>query len=166
VSDYLEQIEELNEPYYTNAQSKVVPIVQALGPDRAANLLHAHCEASGFCAVHSCINHSCDPNVESFKSVDDVDGDVNLYAARRIEAGEELFLNYIDVESKTVQQRRAQLDAYGFSCQCRRCQEEELAAENGGTTEKEAAHGRGNKRKAGHESETANATRKQKAAAQ
>jgi hypothetical protein len=149
----LEQTEDLEEPFYSTARAKIVPIVEALDSECATNLLHAHCEASGFCAIHSCINHSCDPNIESIKSVEDIDGDVTLYALRKIEAGEELLLNYIDVESKSVEQRRAQLSAYGFTCQCHRCQveaqdAEQVASEGRKVSEQAMSEGRGSKRKA------------------
>jgi hypothetical protein len=70
----------------------------------------------------SLFNHSCDPNVSV--SFPYNDGTVVLTAADDVEAGEELHISYVD-EGMSVARRREHLRfAYGFVCDCTRCQEE------------------------------------------
>ncbi|EFN50876.1 hypothetical protein CHLNCDRAFT_141673 [Chlorella variabilis] len=96
------------------------PFVDAL-PDELPG-----CEGNAFYALHSCFNHSCDPNAEAFKRDEDEDGGAVILALRDIQAGEEVTLSYIDEEAP-LEERRQQLADYGFRCACDKCQAEELA---------------------------------------
>jgi len=65
-------------------------------------------------------NHSCAPNVYA-------DADRNecvIRALRDIKKGEEVCVSYVPV-SDCLETRRKKLQAYGFECKCKRCQEEE-----------------------------------------
>lgn len=55
--------------------------------------LLAHAQGTGFFALQSCANHSCAPNAAT---EGEADGRVAVYALRRIKAGEEVTLSYIE----------------------------------------------------------------------
>lgn len=108
---------------------------------------YQHFTSSGDCLnrvqlshYHSCINHSCDPNVKTpfiYESREDYkSGLAPLYAKKDIIKGEELTFSYhsavirmmnfeIPFEYCPVGVRRDILmDYYNFNCMCRRCIEE------------------------------------------
>jgi hypothetical protein len=82
-------------------------------------------EGTAFYSLQSCCNHSCAP---SAGAEGDPSGAARLVALRRLAAGEEVTLSYIDEEGAGLAERRAALGAYGFVCRCARCEAEELAA--------------------------------------
>jgi hypothetical protein len=47
-----------------------------------------------------------------------------VYARRAIKEGDELFHTYVQ-ETDTLENRRAELKLYGFTCRCLKCVEEE-----------------------------------------
>jgi SET and MYND domain-containing protein len=70
----------------------------------------------------SLYNHSCEPNVNvMFPNNDAV---AVFTAARHIAAGEQLHITYTDVEQEADVRQEYLAFAYGFNCQCVRCQEE------------------------------------------
>jgi len=86
----------------------------------------AHIRAHGSClfALHSCINHSCSPNVENIYNKRDIvmNAKVVLRAIKPIRQGEELSITYIN-EIQTKEDRQRELKAkYGFTCTCSKCQ--------------------------------------------
>lgn len=95
------------------------PLLDALDTD-----YDTACEGSGFYALHSCANHSCNPNavVEG-----DSSGEAVVLACRAIKAGEEVCISYIEEEAP-YRERQAALADYGFACVCERCAEEAAAS--------------------------------------
>ena len=102
--------------------------------------------------LHSHINHTCDPNV-SVRHFDQRTAlsRITVVARKDIEAGEELFITYVNPEMRRIERQR-QLDEWSFGqCRCARCnsdREEEAkllkegkapveAAEDGGDLAKE-----------------------------
>jgi len=79
------------------------------------------CEGTGFYALQSCANHSCDPNatLECER-----DSRCQATARRPIAAGEEITISYTDEDGSLEERRRDLLD-YGFRCGCLRCTAEE-----------------------------------------
>lgn len=68
-------------------------------------------------------NHSCEPNVETRSSLVMSGGAVTFIAKRRVAAGTELTIAYIN--DAPLAHRQLQLKAqYGFDCQCAKCQRE------------------------------------------
>ncbi|GBF89127.1 hypothetical protein Rsub_01844 [Raphidocelis subcapitata] len=97
------------------------PLRLALGDD-----LHSLAvEGTAFFALQSCCNHSCAP---SAAAEGDPCGEARLVAARRIAAGEEVTISYVEEEGVGLEERRAALAAYGFECRCGRCEADALAA--------------------------------------
>ena len=79
------------------------------------------CEGTGFYALQSCINHSCDPNAHAMKrDEEDVDGAAVILAKQDIAPGQEVTISYID-ESMGYDDRQRALQDYGFQCRCPRC---------------------------------------------
>ncbi|KAK1234084.1 hypothetical protein PQX77_002720 [Marasmius sp. AFHP31] len=64
------------------------------------------------------INHSCQPNCERFW--DKASFSYQIRATRKVEAGEELFIAYINV-LEPYTKRRKSLDVYKFRCACEAC---------------------------------------------
>jgi hypothetical protein len=64
------------------------------------------------------INHSCRPNASYYWS--EVLNKRIVYATRKIEEGEEIFVSYIPL-LLTQEQRQKHLDRYGFKCTCEAC---------------------------------------------
>lgn len=92
------------------------PIREALGES-----YDLPCEGTGFYALQSCMNHSCDPNAHAMKRTGlDIDGSAVILAKRSIAQDEELTISYID-ESMDYEDRQAALQDYGFECRCPRC---------------------------------------------
>jgi SET domain-containing protein len=85
--------------------------------------LEAH---GGLYVLHSHINHSCAPNL-SIRHLDQRTtlSRITVIARRDIEAGEELFISYVNPELP-LERRRQQLMEWGFGkCTCSRCVTEE-----------------------------------------
>ena len=64
------------------------------------------------------VNHSCTPNSSHTFSVVSFSG--QLRAVRDIKKGEEIFVNYCDIDVPTAE-RQKKLDPYGFRCACQSC---------------------------------------------
>ncbi|KAJ8093108.1 hypothetical protein PM082_020591 [Marasmius tenuissimus] len=64
------------------------------------------------------INHSCQPNCERFW--DKASFSYQIRATRKVEAGEELFIAYINI-LEPYTKRRKSLDVYKFRCTCEAC---------------------------------------------
>jgi hypothetical protein len=79
-------------------------------------------KGSALFAVISCLNHSCEPNVQ----VAYAEGDrrAALIPMRKLAEGEEVCINYCDVEQE-LDQRRVDILQYGFVCGCSRCKADE-----------------------------------------
>jgi len=79
---------------------------------------------TGVYALASMFNHSCDPNLDVLFPHNT--STLCLQTAREVMVGEELTISYIDAMGMSVGKRRQYLKfAYGFDCNCVRCQEEE-----------------------------------------
>ena len=78
------------------------------------------CEGTGFYAILSCANHSCNANasVECKES-----SQINLVAQQPIIKGNEICINYIG-KGLNLQEREQALQDYGFVCQCQCCHSE------------------------------------------
>jgi hypothetical protein len=78
-------------------------------------------EGSGFYVLHSCFNHSCDPNCRVLVPRDDSEnGKAIVQTVRDIAEGEELTVSYIE-ETEPYLVRQEHLRDYGFECRCSRC---------------------------------------------
>jgi len=84
--------------------------------------LEAH---GGLYTLHSHLNHACNPNVSvRHLELRTALSRITVLAQRPIEAGEELFVTYVNPQLG-VQARRKELHAWGFGdCLCVRCVEE------------------------------------------
>ncbi|XP_013406112.1 potential protein lysine methyltransferase SET5-like [Lingula anatina] len=93
----------------------VVPYMASIGEPKEAVF-------GGLFALHACLNHSCDNDVEILDC--DVGGfpGIGVRARRKIAAGQELFSTYIDTRTPRAERRAWLFRAYNFWCQCRRCQ--------------------------------------------
>ena len=98
------------------------PVIAFTAPNgRSARLPLAHipvCDGTALFAIICTMNHSCAPNVQV--QYDRGDSAGTLVALRDIADGEELFINYVDVE-KDVDIRAQDLRHYGFTCGCDKC---------------------------------------------
>ncbi|GJP86983.1 hypothetical protein CLOP_g16957 [Closterium sp. NIES-67] len=75
---------------------------------------------TGVYLLASFFNHDCDPNVDiSWPS----DATAVLRARRDIEAGEHLTITYLDSSLGRKARQRHLKEAYGFDCNCQRCQQ-------------------------------------------
>jgi hypothetical protein len=81
----------------------------------------ARLEGMGLFPLSATVNHSCVPNcVVTFNR----NFEAYVYARRAIKEGDELFHTYVQ-ETDTLENRRAELKLYGFTCRCLKCVEEE-----------------------------------------
>jgi len=115
---------------------KAHPLGESAPPLEGAGLYSAICVAN-----HDCRN-SCDVLYDD--GAWDAYGEplrARMVAKRRIEAGEELFVSYVDVEDSVAERRAATAD-YGFLCSCERCEEGDTS-EDGGTAATEEDSGGG-----------------------
>ncbi|KAF8452465.1 hypothetical protein L210DRAFT_3661558 [Boletus edulis BED1] len=71
----------------------------------------------------SYFNHSCMPNVQKRR----VGRELHFEASRRIHAGEELCVSYIDTDLPADQRRRELEESWFFTCRCLRCEKETTA---------------------------------------
>ena len=89
----------------------------------------AKCEdiGVGLFPTASLLNHSCEPNIEMFRSSSDHSPTCLFVATRHIEMGDELTISYLsDASLKPVHERREYLEYnYGFQCQCALCELQE-----------------------------------------
>lgn len=69
------------------------------------------------------INHSCEPNVRY--ELDPKYG-IKIFSRKDIKEGEQLFLTYVNPLHPVALRRRALRVNYGFSCQCKRCCQEQI----------------------------------------
>ncbi|GAQ80581.1 hypothetical protein KFL_000570280 [Klebsormidium nitens] len=103
-----------------------VDIVRPLDPSdlfaAASDAAAGHGSAgSAVYLLPSMYNHSCEPSVDIHWPRDAI---ARFEARRDIQEGEELTITYIDA-SLPVETRQKHLEwAYGFRCQCQRCQDE------------------------------------------
>lgn len=103
----------------------VVP-ADKYGPEiRVSPLMFPVCSGTALFSVQCCANHSCEPNVQLEYSSGDCTG--SLVAKRDLLPGEELCINYIDIE-QPVAFRQADLKHYGFQCGCEKCVAEMAAS--------------------------------------
>jgi len=78
-------------------------------------------EGTGFYRVHSCMNHSCEPNCRVM--LPETRAEYNtaiIQAIRPIDPGTELTVSYIE-EDEPYDVRQEQLRDYGFECMCSKC---------------------------------------------
>lgn len=122
-----------------DAQVAHRPLLDALGEG-----YDAHADGTGFYALQSCANHSCQPNAHTLKSDGDSTGDAVVTATAAIPAGTEITISYIDTELP-LRERQAALADYGFTCRCGRCLREGAGAGGGsggtGSRKRPAADG-------------------------
>lgn len=88
---------------------------------------------AGLYILSSFYNHSCVPNTRSSYPENNT---WHVYASKPIDAGQEIFISYVDhMKGKTVETRRQHLyNHYGFWCECPRCRLElDLARREQGT---------------------------------
>lgn len=69
----------------------------------------------------SFINHNCEPNVR-FEILDNLQ--IKLFARRKIEPNEQLFITYVNPLHGVKLRRRELRVNYGFLCHCHRCENE------------------------------------------
>ena len=82
----------------------------------------SNCEGTGFYAIQSCANHSCQPNA----SIQCRDSNIcTIIAKTTIRAGEEVLISYIDEQGPLSERQNALLD-YGFVCSCQLCTSEQI----------------------------------------
>lgn len=70
----------------------------------------------------SLFNHSCEPCVNI--TFPGNDGTAVFTAARRISAGEQLFISYTDAEQEVDVRQEYLAFAYGFRCGCPKCRDD------------------------------------------
>ncbi|KAK9835164.1 hypothetical protein WJX81_002351 [Elliptochloris bilobata] len=104
------------------AQRLTRPLLDALG-----DAYDAQAQGTGFFALQSCANHDCAPSAHAVKPPGSADGAAVISAARRIRAGDEITLCYVDGDAPLAE-RHAALRDYGFVCACERCCREAAAA--------------------------------------
>ncbi|KAF7369831.1 Set-like protein [Mycena venus] len=91
------------------------------GLGRMSLNLEAH---GGLYTLHAHLNHGCTPNA-SVRHLDQrrALARITVRALSDIEPGQELLITYVDPTTRYAA-RRAELEAWGFVCQCARCVEE------------------------------------------
>ena len=90
------------------------------GPAWRPSQLFPHCNGTALFSVICLMNHSCSPNVQIVYSSGS--HSAVAIAQRLIAPGEEMCINYVDVDDEsTTAERRAELMHYGFTCRCERC---------------------------------------------
>ncbi|XP_024526796.1 histone-lysine N-methyltransferase ATXR2 [Selaginella moellendorffii] len=116
VENYFLYIQDLEPALKEQTEQITRPLFEALGEKYAS-----FCQGSGFFALHSCINHSCEPNAKAFKRDEDINGNAVIIATRKIMKGEQIFTSYIEEEDLSYTERQAMLSDYGFACECTKC---------------------------------------------
>ena len=101
----------------------VLPLDWGNGYAAAAAMLQPDgSSGSALYLLASLFNHSCEPCVNV--TFPNNDGTVVFTAARRISAGEQLFISYTDTEQEVDIRQEYLAFAYGFRCNCHRCRED------------------------------------------
>lgn len=78
--------------------------------------------AGGVYTLHSCFNHSCDPNCSVSTSGQRGEGAIlTIFTLRDIKKGEELNHCYLDGACSVERRREILYETYGFLCNCERC---------------------------------------------
>jgi len=72
------------------------------------------------------LNHSCNPNTR--QEYDKETMHMRLFAVRRIQAGEQLFDSYVDIEQSVTTRRKELAEIFRFHCDCDTCEAEAAAA--------------------------------------
>jgi hypothetical protein len=72
------------------------------------------------------LNHSCNPNTR--QEYDKETMRMRLFAVRRIQAGEQLFDSYVDIEQSVTTRRKELAEIFRFHCDCDTCEAEAVAA--------------------------------------
>lgn len=81
-------------------------------------------EGTGFYRLHSCMNHSCEPNCRAILPRQNSENNkAIIQAIQPIYPGTELTVSYIE-EDEPYQARQESLRDYGFTCTCSKCQRE------------------------------------------
>lgn len=92
--------------------------------DFVEEFMDAILEGTGFYRLHSCMNHSCEPNCRAMLPESNSENNkAIIHAVRAIEAGEELTVSYVE-EDEPYNERQEQLRDYGFECLCSKCEQE------------------------------------------
>lgn len=88
----------------------------------AAMLQRDGSSGSALYLLASLFNHSCEPCVNV--TFPHNDGTAVFTAARRISAGEQLYITYTDTEQEVDVRQEFLAFSYGFQCPCPKCREE------------------------------------------
>ncbi|EGO03005.1 hypothetical protein SERLA73DRAFT_103070 [Serpula lacrymans var. lacrymans S7.3] len=105
------------------------------GLGRMSLNLEAH---GGLYTLHAHLNHSCTPSI-SVRHLDQHNAlsRITIIARKDIDAGEELFISYVNPAAR-LKERRRNLAEWGFGqCQCERCLSEENMDKESGTSHDE-----------------------------
>ena len=116
VQEYAEAIEEVDDAAKSQAHETLDSVLGAMDPDMELSL-----EGTGFYAIQSCMNHSCQPSAHAMQSTNDEHSGAVIVATRNIAAGQEVTISYID-ETLPYRERQEALQDYGFQCTCPLCQ--------------------------------------------
>ena len=96
------------------------PLLRVINEKNPSGDLAGHGEA--LYPLHSCLNHSCKPNVKQIPG--SVDGRIILQTLKDVHPGDILTVSYIEGK-KPKPDRQTQLrTSFGFDCRCRLCQSE------------------------------------------
>eukprot|EP01126_Amoeba_proteus_P002500 TRINITY_DN10778_c0_g1_i3.p1 TRINITY_DN10778_c0_g1~~TRINITY_DN10778_c0_g1_i3.p1 ORF type:complete len:320 (-),score=50.07 TRINITY_DN10778_c0_g1_i3:6-965(-) len=109
----------MNTSHYSKTQPILAPLVSAIN-HKYGEIPSS--EGHGLFTLHSCINHSCIPNVKQEQRSEITSAEIAIVAMTDITKGDELFICYIHVEGKSKEERRRELEiSYDFTCQCKKC---------------------------------------------
>lgn len=76
-------------------------------------------EDSGLFLLYSRINHACCPNAHAHYN--GTTERLTVHATRAVEAGEQLFVQYVDVACQPREARQEEAKKFGFTCECPTC---------------------------------------------
>ena len=82
----------------------------------------------GMFRIHSCINHSCNPNAHMTFSGAEHRGHAWVRALRDIVEGEEILISYVDPTLPLASRQAKLREQYLFTCACTRCIQEITAS--------------------------------------
>lgn len=77
---------------------------------------------AGMFAIHACLNHACNNNVEVTDGTIDSRPGVSVSVRGPIKTGQELFTTYVDTSMPRRLRRAWLYKSFGFWCNCLRCQ--------------------------------------------
>lgn len=104
---------------FNSTQPILAPIVTAL--NTTYNCIPS-CAGNGLFTIHSCMNHSCDPNAKQVLHDSITSARICIEAIKDIKQGDQIFISYIRNETPNTDERKKELFLnYGFVCQCERC---------------------------------------------